>query len=132
MLQPGMAMLLCKCMDIYDLPKIESVQYIEFSGEILTEEIRQAVGEHFGCQMANQYGVNEFNSIAYECPYGNMHLMSGNVYVEVLNEDRKCVVGKEGEVYVRSLTNSAMPLIRYRIGDRGKLEIKKKLPLWKS
>ena len=41
-------------------------------------------------------------------------------------EDRKCVIGKEGEVYVTSLTNSTMLLIWYRIGDRGKLEIRKK------
>ena len=122
MLQPGMAMLLCKCMDKYSLERIESVQYIEFSGEIFTEAVRQAVREHFGCQMANQYGANEFNSIAYECPYGNMHLMSENVYVEVLNEDKKCVDREEGEVYITSLTNSVMPLIRYRIGDRGKMK----------
>ena len=122
MLQPGMAMLLCKCMDKYSLERIQSIQYIEFSGEILTEAVRQAAKEHFGCQIANQYGANEFNSIAYECPYGNMHLMSGNVYVEVLNENRECVAGEEGEMYITSLTNSVMPLIRYRIGDRGKIE----------
>lgn len=126
MLQPEIAMLLCKCMDRYGLARIESVQYIEFSGEILTDTIRQTVKEHFECRMANQYGANEFNSIAYECPYGNMHLMSENVYVEVLNENGECVAGEEGEVYVTSLTNSVMPLIRYRIGDRGKLEMGKK------
>jgi len=115
-------------MDIYGLPRIESVQYIEFSGEILTEAVRESVRKHFGCRMANQYGANEFNSIAYECPYGNMHLMSGNVYAEVLDENRKCVAGEEGEVYVTSLTNSAMPLIRYRIGDRGRLETEQKCP----
>lgn len=126
MLQPGMAMLLYKCMDQYSLERIKSIQYIKFSGEILTEVVRQAVREHFGCQIAKQYGANEFNSIVYECPYGNMHLMSENVYVEVLNEDRQCVAGEEGEVYVTSLTNSVIPLIRYRIGDSGKIEAGKK------
>ncbi len=76
--------------------------------------------------MASYYGANEFHSIAYECPYGNMHLMSGNVYVEVLNDNKECVAGEEGEVYVTSLTNSVMPLIRYQIGDRGKIEAGKK------
>ena len=122
LLQPGMAMLLCRCMDLYGLKKIESVKYIEFSGEILTEEVRKITREHFNCKTANQYGANEFNSIAYECPCGNLHVMTDNVHVEVLNEDGRSVTEEEGEVYVTSLTNSVMPLIRYRIGDRGRME----------
>lgn len=122
MLQPGMAMLLCRCMDIYDLKKIESIQYIEFSGEILTEKVRKNIVKHFECKTANQYGANEVNSIAYECPYGNMHLMNSNVCVEILNEEGERVIGEEGKVYVTSLTNSVMPLIRYGIGDRGKID----------
>lgn len=122
MLQPGMAMLLCRCMDVYGLNRIDSIRYIEFSGEILTEEVRKITMEHFNCKTANQYGANEFNSIAYECPYGNMHFMNSNVYAEVLNDHGQSVTGEKGEVYVTSLTNSVMPLIRYRIGDRGKIE----------
>lgn len=122
LLQPGMAMLLCRCMDIYGLKKIESVKYIEFSGEILTDEVRNIIREHFNCEMANQYGANEFNSIAYECPCGNLHVMTDNVYVEILDDEGRCIVEEEGEVYVTSLTNSVMPMIRYRIGDRGRIE----------
>ena len=67
----------------------------------------------------NQYGANEFNSIAYECSSGNMHIMESNVIVEVLNDGKKVPDNTEGELYLTTRTNSAMPLIRYRIGDTG-------------
>ena len=69
----------------------------------------------------NQYGANEFNSIAYECPNGNMHIMESNVIVEVLKDGKGVEDGTEGEVYISTRTNSAMPLIRYKIGDIGKI-----------
>lgn len=116
MLQPSMAVLLCECMDRYNLGRLESVRYIEFSGEILTDSVRNMTKEHFQCQIANQYGANEFNSIAYECPYGHMHIMESNVYVEEMGSNDK------SELVVTTLTNTAMPLIRYRIGDRGRLK----------
>lgn len=113
MLQPSMAVLLCECMDRYHLESIGSIEYIEFSGEILTEYVRKMTMEHFKCQIANQYGANEFNSIAYECPKVHMHIMGTNVYVEEGKE--------ESELYITTLTNTAMPLICYRIGDRGRI-----------
>ena len=46
--------------------------------------------------------------------------MKDNVVVEVLDsEKRSCKLGQEGELYLTTKTNRAMPLIRYRIGDRG-------------
>lgn len=116
MLQPSMAILLCECIDRYKLDRLESVKYIEFSGEILTDSVRNMTEEHFKCQIANQYGANEFNSIAYECPHGNMHILESNVYVEETES------GNESELIVTTLTNTAMPLIRYRIGDRGRIK----------
>ena len=37
--------------------------------------------------MTNQYGCYEANSIAYECPCGNLHWMEENIYVEVLDDE---------------------------------------------
>ncbi len=116
LLQPSMAVLLCECIDRYKLKGLDSVRYIEFSGEILTDSVRKMTAEHFDCQIANQYGANEFNSIAYECPYGHMHILESNVYVEETGRER------EQELIVTTRTNTAMPLIRYRIGDRGKIK----------
>ena len=119
LLQPSMAVLLCQCVRKYGLSPVESLKYIEFSGEILTEQVRNDVKEVFGCAVANQYGANEFNSIAYECPCGNMHVMISNVYVEVMIDNEAVPEGTEGELIITTKTNTAMPLIRYKIGDMG-------------
>ena len=120
-LQPSIGLLLCQFMDRYDIKPIDSIKYIEMSGELLTKETRQKVEKHFNCRVADQYGAHEFNSIAYECPYGNMHIMERNVIVEVMNNGKKVQDGNEGELVITTRTNSAMPLIRYKIGDIGKI-----------
>lgn len=119
LLQPSIAVLLCQCIKNYSLEKLDSVEYIEFSSEILTDEVRKMTKETFNCQIADQYGANELNSIAYECPCGNMHIMDFNVYVEVIDDAGKNVQNQSGEICVTTLNNHAMPLIRYKIGDIG-------------
>lgn len=117
LLQPSIAQLLCECKERYQLKKIESIKYIELSGEVLSDSLRKIIEKNFYCYVANQYGAHEFNSIAYECPYKNMHVMTGNVFVESI----KKIQGKE-ELVITTKTNSVMPLIRYRIGDFGHID----------
>ena len=88
------------------------LKYIEFSGELLTDEVREMTKTIFNCNIANQYGANEVNSIAYECPYGNLHVMKSNVYVEIADEYDNAIKDEcEGRVLLTSLTNSVMPFI---------------------
>lgn len=120
--EPSIALLLCECKKKYKLNPIDSIQYIELTGEYLFEEIRGTIEEGFQCITANQYGAYEVNSIAYECPEGNMHCMTRNIFAEILDDTGNRVNdGEEGNIYVTSLTNRAMPFIRYKIGDRGRL-----------
>lgn len=107
MLQPSVAMMLCHAKRKYELPDIQGLKYIEMTGEYLSEEVRRNIKEAFKCNIANQYGCMEANSIAYECPYGNMHCMTDNVHV--INED--------GKIYITTLRNYAMPFVKYGIGD---------------
>lgn len=120
LLQPSIALLLCECMDYYNLKSLDSVSYIELSGEMLTDKVRNEIRRHFHCAIANQYGANEFNSIAYECPYGKLHIMRDNVIVE-----SERLTGQEEELIITTKTNTMMPLIRYRIGDYGKVKHQK-------
>ncbi len=110
LLQPSTAQILADVMRQNHLPCIESLKYIEFSGEMLSESLERQVKKMFKCDVANQYGSYEFNSIAYECPYGNMHVVGSNVHVENT---------EDGEFVITSLTNKRTPFIRYRIGDSG-------------
>lgn len=122
LLQPSLAELLLEVAQTHNLPRIESLEYIEFSGELLVPELRERVQAFFQCKIANQYGAYEVNSIAYECPNGNLHCMNSNVYVEVVDDNQQPVTDEqEGEIIVTSLHNHIMPFIRYRIGDKGRI-----------
>lgn len=121
LLQPSIAQLLCQCIEKYKLKPIETLKYIEMSGEILTDEIRADLKKYFNCKIANQYGANEVNSIAYECPEGNMHIMENNMTVEIIKNGENVKDGEEGKIYITNYVNNVMPLIRYGIGDIGRV-----------
>lgn len=124
-IEPNIALLFCKYIKKNNLERISSLKYIEFTGEYLSNEIKTKINNEFACVSSNQYGAYEVNSIAYECPEGNMHCMQQNVYVEILDDNGKQACDNhEGNIYVTSLTNSAMPFIRYKIGDKGKFSKK--------
>lgn len=117
-LQPSVAWLLCDLAKKQNLERLSSVEYIEFTGEYLDDKIRRETEAFFRCRTANQYGLREVNSIAYECPCGQMHVMRSNAYVEIIHKD-----GDEiGDICITSLKNYAMPYIRYNTGDKGGLK----------
>lgn len=117
-LQPSVAWLLCDIIKKEKLEKIESVEYIEFTGEYLDERIRRETEEFFLCKTANQYGLREVNSIAYECPCRHMHIMRSNTYLEIIHENDDGI----GDICLTSLKNYAMPYIRYNTGDKGRFK----------
>jgi len=117
-LQPSLASLLVQCIKENNLPKIDSLKYIEMTGEMLFEETKKEIKEVFGCDISNQYGCCEANSIAYECCKGHLHCVNSNVYVEIMEDGKKVEDGVEGDVVITCLHNHAMPMIRYNIGDR--------------
>ena len=99
-----------------DLKLPENLIYIESVGEILKNDLKENVQNYFDIKVANLYGSEEMNGIAYECPYNVMHVLSDIVFVECLDIGVINNVG-EGEAIITSLTNKAMPLIRYNQGD---------------
>lgn len=119
MMQPSIALLFSNVIRKNKLPKIESLTYMELTGEYLTGTVREEIEAAFQCTVSNQYGCNEANSIASECPNKKLHLNSSNVYVEILKEGRAVPMGEEGDIYITTLENQAMPFIRYRIGEKG-------------
>ena len=85
--------------------------------------MREKIAQVFGCEVYNLYGSREVGTVACELPgiHGLWVPPWGN-YVEILDDEGLPVApGEEGNIVVTSLTNYAMPLIRYWIGDRGAL-----------
>lgn len=114
-LQPSFASMLCGYIEKNQSEIPDSIRYIEFTGEYLEESVRKRTKEIFRCRIANQYGSKEVNSIAYECPQGHLHIMEDNVLIEISDNQ------KEGEIYLTTLHNKAMPMVRFNIGDRGRV-----------
>jgi phenylacetate-CoA ligase len=85
---------------------------------------RRTIEQVFDCPVTNRYGCEEVSMIACECErHHGLHINADSVYVEVLRTDetgaltRPARPGESGSVVVTDLTNRAMPIIRYQVGD---------------
>lgn len=121
LLQPSVAMVLARYIFEMGLEPIDTVKYIELSGEMFTEQQKSFIQVAFGAPVASQYGCNEVGTIAYQCPYGNLHIMDQNVFVDVENVGNQEVDSEYGNILVTARNNMVMPLIKYNTGDIGKL-----------
>lgn len=95
------------------------VHTVVFAGERVTPEARNHILRYFGARAHQMYAAVEAYTIARSCPKGALHLRSADVVVEVRHDDGTVSVADgEGEILVTRLHAEAMPLIRYRLGDR--------------
>ncbi len=85
--------------------------------------MRETITAVFRCPVYNRYGSREVGDIACERPgAAGLWVAPWAAVVEVVDAvGRPVPPGVEGELLVTSLMNDAMPLLRYRIGDRGTL-----------
>lgn len=85
--------------------------------------MREKISHVFRCEVYNLYGSREVSDIAWELPGLNgLWAPPWANYIEIVDEEGAPVpAGKEGNIVVTCLTNYAMPLVRYWIGDRGAL-----------
>lgn len=85
--------------------------------------MRERIERVFRSPVFDRYGSREVGLIAAERPgVQGLWVAPWNVLVEVVDEaGRPAPPGTVGEILVTSLVNRAMPLVRYRIGDRGAL-----------
>lgn len=108
------------------LQAIDSLQSIITTAEELTEDDRNLIEISYGRKVFNEYGSGEIGTIAHECEAGSLHICAENVFVEVVRENGEpCQSEELGELVVTELNGRMLPLIRYRIGDLGKLSDKK-------
>ncbi|MFF9348056.1 phenylacetate--CoA ligase family protein [Streptomyces sp. NPDC014734] len=94
-----------------------------FGGERLTPTARARVLGHLGARCHEVYASVEVFTVARTCRRGSLHLRGADVVVEVEQDDGTAVLADgsrevEGEILVTRLYSEAMPLIRYRLGDR--------------
>jgi phenylacetate-CoA ligase len=85
--------------------------------------MREKIEGVFQCRVLNRYGSREVGDIACERPgYKGLWVAPWGNYIEIVDSAGNRVPdGHDGEILVTSLTNFAMPFVRYRIGDSGVL-----------
>jgi len=101
------------------------VRVLETTGEPLSDEQRATIASGFGGRVHDAYGLSEC-VVGAECRMGNgFHFSPQAVIVDVLCPDRDEPVpaGAIGEITLTSLMQEALPILRYRTGDRGQLAV---------
>ena len=94
-----------------------------FVGHALAEGVRRFFKEQFGCEVYQYYASEETGPIAAECElHEGMHIHEESIYIEILDEKNMPLnSGTGGKIVITSFLNDVMPLIRYDIGDIGKI-----------
>ena len=101
---------------------IKSVKFIELNAEKVIDYQRKFIQEVFQCPVRNYYGCREVWGIAYECKENKLHVIGNNVFLETINDKENMASGtQKGELLITGYNNYAMPFIRYRTGDIGRL-----------
>lgn len=84
---------------------------------------RETISQGLQCPARETYGQAEIVTAGSECPHGRLHLWPEVGWTEVLSDeaDTPLAPGATGRLVCTSLLNEDMPLIRYAVGDRGRL-----------
>lgn len=96
------------------------IRVIFTSSELLTEKARSQIENCFQARLYDVYGSTEFKEVAWQCREGRYHVNFQNVYLETESNESMDPSGS-GRLLISSLTNYAMPLLRFDIGDQAEL-----------
>jgi phenylacetate-coenzyme A ligase PaaK-like adenylate-forming protein len=112
---------------VYELSKfivnnklqIYSPKGIITSAGTLYPDQKKLIEEVFSTKVYNRYGSREVGDMACSCEKDEgLHLNIFDHYIEILNDKLEpCKPDEIGQIYVTTLNNHVMPLIRYKIGD---------------
>ena len=87
--------------------------------------LRATVERVWGCAVFEHYGLTESGlGCAVECPaHDGLHIRHDALYLEIVDPQSGAPLpaGEWGEIVLSTLNRQAMPLLRYRTGDKGRL-----------
>ncbi|QWV95840.1 hypothetical protein KP003_10945 [Geomonas nitrogeniifigens] len=95
--------------------KPSGLKAIICTAELLTPQQRAYIKSVFACPVITEYGCTESDILAFECEFGRLHVMSHNVLIDESS-------GSGNFVYT-DLNNTAMPIIRYDLGDDVQIDL---------
>ena len=84
-----------------------NLKMVKGTSEKIFEKYQDEGEKAFAKKIISEYGAAEAGIIAFECPFGNMHINMETVIVEEENN----------EIIVTNLVSKSFPIIRYKLGD---------------
>jgi phenylacetate-CoA ligase len=101
---------------------IEPPKVVVTTAEPLYEAWRTKIETVLTTCVYDRYASREVGHIAQECyRHSSLHINAESIYVEIVENGEIVEPGQIGEIVVTDLMNYGMPLLRYRIEDRGTL-----------
>jgi phenylacetate-CoA ligase len=103
--------------------QVKSVRAALLASEATSLDQRRAIEEAFGCKAFEWYGHSERTILAGQCRHTDeYHCFPDYGLAELIDEDGEPITDADqpGELVGTGLQNRALPLIRYRTGDRAR------------
>ena len=95
---------------------------IVLGGSTVYPFVVKTIEQAFKSPVLSAYGSREVGGVACECPERKGHHISVNIAkIETIDSDGQPVLDQDAELAITALASYAMPFIRYRLGDRGRL-----------
>jgi phenylacetate-CoA ligase len=92
------------------------------SGAMLDNQLRKELQEFYKTKVVSSYNITEVGHVGSECSHQFIHVDAEKILIECVDEfDQRVADASEGDLVFSSCTNKAMPLLRYKTGDRGVL-----------
>jgi len=92
------------------------------SAEMVPSVLAQRIDDETGAERFNFYGCIETGRIAYECSaHQGLHINTDQIILECVRDGQPVPPGELGSVVVTALNAFGSPLIRYELGDMGRL-----------
>jgi phenylacetate-CoA ligase len=93
-------------------------------GGLASPAMMDRIARGLRCRFAQKYGTSELGVVAGACDSSPaMHVFEDLFHVEILRGDKPVPPGEVGRIVVTDLINTAMPLLRYEVGDVGRLQV---------
>lgn len=107
------------CFEVRDRGPLQwRPRVLSVGGELSPEELDPLAVEVFGKPPLVMYGAVEGGRLAFGCGASRaLHVRPDAVHIEILRDGRRAAPGETGHVFITSLINTAMPIIRYELGD---------------
>lgn len=102
--------------------EVNGINIITPGGEELSPYSYNLIKKAFNAKIANRYGGSDFGIVGQAEPEKKyLEILEHIIYMEVINASGNSVLGELGEIIVTDFYNEAIPLIRYKTGDIGRI-----------